>query len=189
MRILLVEDDAVAARYAEAVLAERGHRMEWVKDGALALARYLASPFDAVVTDMAMPRMDGLELVRRLRQHPGDGYTYMLLLFSRREPDDVQAAFEAGVDDCLAKPYHPAELLGRMRVAARLRQLRPPIPRRQEIIRMCAYCQRVHDAQHGWLEVERLVTQRTGVAITHGCCPDCYHLAAARQGLSAAAGS
>jgi len=86
-------------------------------DGQQALERLGASPYEAVILDIAMPRMDGLEVCRRLRD--GGDTTPVLMLTARGEVDDRVAGLDAGADDYLVKPFALRELLARVRALLR----------------------------------------------------------------------
>jgi sigma-B regulation protein RsbU (phosphoserine phosphatase) len=117
---LLVDDDPMITALLGAFLADRGYAVEHAADGEEALQRFAARSFNLVVTDRSMPRMDGLDLCRRLRGTPGASYVYLIMLTAAGDEDSLVAAMEAGVDDFLAKPMRPAELGARLRAAERV---------------------------------------------------------------------
>jgi two-component system response regulator MprA len=116
-RILVVDDEpAVQSALARALTLER-YEVAQAADGQEALERLGASPYEVVILDIAMPRMDGLEVCRRLRQS-GDR-TPVLMLTARGEVDDRVAGLDAGADDYLVKPFALRELLARVRALLR----------------------------------------------------------------------
>jgi two-component system cell cycle response regulator len=119
-RVLIAEDDRVAARVLERLLRQAGYEVRVAHDGKQAWAMYQQSPVPLVITDWMMPEMDGLELCHHLREHSYDGYTYILLLTARDQKEDRVAALNAGADDFLTKPPDPAELHARLRTAQRI---------------------------------------------------------------------
>jgi len=126
-RVLVVDDDpAVRDAVARALRLERLD-VTTADDGQDALDQLSEQPFEAVVLDVAMPRLDGLEVCRRLRL-AGDS-TPVLILTARDEVDDRVAGLDAGADDYLAKPFALKELKARLR--ALLRRL-DPAPGRTE---------------------------------------------------------
>ena len=86
-------------------------------DGQQALERLGADPYEAVILDVAMPQVDGLEVCRRLRE--GGDRTPVLMLTAREEIDDRVAGLDAGADDYLVKPFALRELLARVRALLR----------------------------------------------------------------------
>jgi sigma-B regulation protein RsbU (phosphoserine phosphatase) len=120
MNILVVDDEPISLRVVSALLAEHGHRVVTATDGAAALALFEQETFQAVVTDWVMPVMDGLELVRRIRDQPLAAYTYVVVLTARGAHEDAIAALDAGADDLLPKPVQRDDLDARLRVAQRI---------------------------------------------------------------------
>ncbi|VWC53809.1 two component transcriptional regulator [Burkholderia lata] len=117
MRILIVEDDARGAQFIARGLTESGHVVDTAGDGALGLALAREGIYDVIVTDRKLPGLDGIELVRRLREH--DRATPVLMLSAIAGLGDRVAGIRAGCDDYLAKPYAFAELLARVEALAR----------------------------------------------------------------------
>jgi two-component system response regulator MprA len=116
-RILVVDDEpAVQSALARALSMEH-YDVAQAVDGQQALERLGASPYEAVILDIAMPRMDGLEVCRRLRD--GGDTTPVLMLTARGEVDDRVAGLDAGADDYLVKPFALRELLARVRALLR----------------------------------------------------------------------
>ena len=117
-RVLVVDDSATIRRMTGRLLERAGYRVAYAVDGVDAIERVRAHAPDAVVTDIEMPRLDGLELARRLRADPCTQHLPILMVSSAEERyrDEAQ---RTGVDLLLAKPYPEEALL------ARLRQLRP----------------------------------------------------------------
>jgi two-component system copper resistance phosphate regulon response regulator CusR len=117
MRILLVEDEPVAAGLLAKGLREHGYAVDVAVDGAAALEQAAINDYDLVILDILLPRVNGLEVCARLR---ADGVAYpILMLTARGEPDERVAGLDAGADDYLPKPYHFPELLARVRALLR----------------------------------------------------------------------
>jgi len=117
MRILIVEDDARGAQFIARGLTESGHVVDTAGDGALGLALAREGIYDVIVADRKLPGLDGIELVRRLREH--DRATPVLMLSAIAGLGDRVAGIHAGCDDYLAKPYAFSELLARVEALAR----------------------------------------------------------------------
>jgi two-component system response regulator MprA len=116
-RILVVDDEpAVQHALARALALER-YEVAQASDGADALEHLDQGPYDAVILDVSMPRLDGLEVCRRMRQ-AGDR-TPVLMLTARGEIDDRVAGLDAGADDYLVKPFALRELMARLRALLR----------------------------------------------------------------------
>jgi two-component system, OmpR family, response regulator MprA len=117
MRILVVDDEPAVRTSLERALSLEGYTVDLAADGAAALDRLAAAPPDAVVLDVGMPRVDGLEVCRRMRR-AGDR-TPVLMLTARDAIDDRVEGLDAGADDYLVKPFALRELRARLRALLR----------------------------------------------------------------------
>lgn len=116
-RVLVVEDDGAVRRAVERALSFEGYDVVTARDGAEALAIVLNDNIEAIVLDVMMPIVDGLEACKRIRAR-GDT-TPILILTARTEVTDRVAGLDAGADDYLAKPFALEELLARLRALLR----------------------------------------------------------------------
>ncbi|HVR05576.1 MAG TPA: response regulator transcription factor [Solirubrobacteraceae bacterium] len=116
-RILVVDDEPAVQHALARALALEHYEVGQATDGRQALERMTADSYDAVVLDVSMPRLDGLEVCRRLRA-AGDR-TPVLMLTARGEIDDRVAGLDAGADDYLVKPFALRELMARLRALLR----------------------------------------------------------------------
>ncbi len=117
MRILVVEDDEVAADYVRKGLMEEGHVVDLASDGELGLEMAKAADYDALILDRMLPKRNGLSLLKELRKD-GDT-TPVLILSALGEVDQKVEGLRAGGDDYLAKPYSFTELLARVEAIGR----------------------------------------------------------------------
>jgi two-component system, OmpR family, response regulator len=117
MRILVVEDESKMARLLRRGLHEEGHAVDIARTGHDALWMARAVEYDAIVLDLMLPGLDGVEVCRRLRQ--GAVWSPVLMLTARDAVEDRVAGLDAGADDYLPKPFSFAELLARLRALAR----------------------------------------------------------------------
>ncbi|MDT3719026.1 response regulator [Pseudomonas oryzihabitans] len=118
MRVLLVEDDAALAQGIRMALRGEGYTLDWVADGLAAEHALASEAFDLVLLDLGLPRLDGLELLRRLRSQP-EGQVPVLVLTSRDAKADRIQGLDAGADDYLVKPCDLDELKARIRALIR----------------------------------------------------------------------
>lgn len=117
MRILLVEDDAVAAAYLQRGLTEAGHVSDVAEDGLLGLDMALEGIYDAVIVDRKLPKLDGLAFVRMLRD---EAITIPILMCSALASTEHRVeGLRAGCDDYLVKPYAFVEVLARLNALLR----------------------------------------------------------------------
>ncbi|HEX6136873.1 MAG TPA: response regulator [Casimicrobiaceae bacterium] len=117
MRILVVEDDPLLGDALQAGLRQRGFDADWVRDGIAAELALRGEPFAAVVLDLGLPRLDGLELLRRERAR--GTRTPVLVLTARDAIDDRVRGFDTGADDYVVKPVDLDELGARLRALVR----------------------------------------------------------------------
>jgi len=121
--ILVVDDDPIVSTIVAANLTKAGYAVHSVSDGIEALQYLASNPTGIVISDWNMPRLDGIELCRRIRSQVANGYTYVILLTSQGRIEQRVQGLTAGADDFLTKPFDPRELLERVRVAERILQL------------------------------------------------------------------
>ena len=125
-RVLLIDDDAALTRLVSEYLTGAGFAVESAADGASGLAALrrragAGRPFDGLVLDLMLPDTDGLELCRRLRADadPSLAALPIVMLTARGDETDRIVGLELGADDYLGKPFHPRELLARLRAVLR----------------------------------------------------------------------
>ena len=121
MRILVVEDEKSIAGFIRQGLTEAGYAVDVAADGRDGLEYALAADYDVMVLDIMLPEMDGLDLIRQLRQRGNK--VPALMLTARDTVDDRVRGLDAGADDYLVKPFAFPELLARVRALLR----RPPL--------------------------------------------------------------
>lgn len=117
MRALVVEDETTLREQIEAALREQEYAIDSAPDGAEGLYLATTMPIDIAIIDLGLPELDGLTLIRKLRQQK---CSYPVLILTARDNwQDKVEGLEAGADDYLAKPFHMEELLARMRALLR----------------------------------------------------------------------
>jgi two-component system, OmpR family, response regulator len=119
MRILIIEDDREAASYLVKAFREAGHVADHAADGLDGYAMGREGAYDVIVVDRMLPKLDGLSLIRSLREQGVD--TPVLILSALGQVDDRVKGLRAGGDDYLPKPYAFSELLARVEVLVRRR--------------------------------------------------------------------
>jgi len=175
LNILAVEDDILARKIICRSLRRLGHEVIEAADGEEAWTHLQAGDVRVVVCDWMMPRLDGLELCRRIRARMGTEYVYFILLTGNSASDDNQrAAAEAGVDDFLTKPLDPQEMWMRLRVAERILRFATQVSQLETFLPICSYCKKIRDDKNYWQQIESYINKRTGTDFSHSVCPDCY---------------
>jgi two-component system KDP operon response regulator KdpE len=114
--VVLIEDEPQIRRFLRATLSGQGYRLFEVATGADALVEVAQRQPDVVILDLGLPDMDGLEVIRRLREWSA---VPVIVLSARGQERDKVTALDAGADDYVSKPFSASELLARIRVALR----------------------------------------------------------------------
>ena len=175
MKILAVEDDAVARAVLRQALRKLGHEVVEAGDGEEAWELLQKEPVRVIVSDWLMPKLDGLELCRRVRGRVRAEYSYFILLTGNdATASNQREAADAGVDDFLTKPLNFDELWTRLRVAERILRYATQVKQLEEMMPICSYCKKIRDDQNYWQQIEGYINERTGSEFSHSVCPDCY---------------
>jgi two-component system OmpR family response regulator/two-component system response regulator QseB len=120
MRVLVVEDDELLGDAIQAGLRQAGHAVDWMKDGLSADQALGTEPYAAVVLDLGLPRLSGLEVLRRLRSRKAASARIPVLILTALDSvEDRIQGLDAGADDYLAKPFDMGELAARLRALVR----------------------------------------------------------------------
>ena len=117
MKILLVEDDALLGDGLYTGLKRMQYTVDWVNSGEAALSSIMDAEYDAVILDIGLPRLSGLDVLRQVRRH-GNSLP-VLILTARDALSDRVTGLDAGADDYLVKPFEFAELCARLRALTR----------------------------------------------------------------------
>lgn len=110
-KILAVDDSASMRQMVSHTLKQQGHEVTEAADGQEALGKAKSGSFDAVISDINMPQMDGITLVRELRALPAFKFIPILLLTTESAPEKKQEGKQAGATGWLTKPFDPDQLL------------------------------------------------------------------------------
>jgi len=129
--ILVVDDEPSISEVVSIYLRRAGYQVVIARDGQAALEALEKQPPDLVVLDLMLPKMDGLEITRRLR---AEGDTPIIMLTARRGETDRVLGLEMGADDYVVKPFSPQELVSRVRAVLRRTLGRTPTSTEQPLI-------------------------------------------------------
>lgn len=124
-RILVVDDDPVSLKVVTAILKQVGYETLTAASGSEALSRLDELRPDLVISDVEMPRMNGYELTRQLRQHPLTAHLPIMILTAHDTVQEKIRGFEAGADEYMLKPFEPSELQARVRALLRRAVISP----------------------------------------------------------------
>jgi len=126
LKIVVADDSAVYRKLVEDTLAQEEYAVVSAKNGREAVGLLAEYHPAVVITDWEMPDLTGIELCGQIRRNP-NSYTYVILLTSNTEKDQIIKGLAAGADDYLTKPFHPGELLARVAVGRRIAELHQEI--------------------------------------------------------------
>lgn len=189
MKILVAEDEPISRRTLEATLKMWGYEVTLANDGAAAWqALQQEDAPKLAILDWMMPGMDGVEVVRRLRELPQTQPTYAILLTCRANREDIVQGLEAGADDYVTKPFDQKELRARVRAGVRIAELQAAVAARvselefalgrvrrlQGLLPICSYCKKIRNDRNYWEQVECYISEHSEAEFSHGVCPGCY---------------
>jgi DNA-binding response OmpR family regulator len=187
-RILIAEDHYVSRHLLERNLSNWGFQVTTAEDreAAVRVLESDAAPPLAII-DWMMPKLDGLEVCRRIRAQTGRPYIYLVLLTAKSHKEEIATGLEAGADDYVIKPFDPDELRARLKVGQRVVELERQLAKRvneletalsdvsklKRLLPICMYCKSVRDDKDYWHEIEEYIHTETGADFSHGICPAC----------------
>ncbi len=126
-KVLIVDDDASYTEILKRVIAKNGYEIRVAYDGLEGFNQTLEWKPDVMLVDWMMPGMSGIELVKKIKEHPELKFCYVIMLTARAETEDKITGLESGADDFITKPVDFAELLARIRVGFRIKKLQSEI--------------------------------------------------------------
>jgi DNA-binding response OmpR family regulator len=128
-RVLIVDDDVQTLRLVGLMLERQGYKILAANNGIQAVQMAHAEIPDVILLDVMMPDLDGYEVTRRLRRDPETANIPILMFTAKTQVDDKISGYEAGVDDYLTKPIHPAELTAHLRALLQRSKIRTAVSR------------------------------------------------------------
>ena len=189
MQILIAEDDRVTGEILARTLRRWNYESSIVHDGEQAWDRLRSATEPTLaILDWMMPKMDGPDICRRVRDDLTLAHMYLLLVTARESRADVVAGLDAGADDYIIKPFDPDELRARVAVGFRILALQQRLAERvaelqtalsnvkqlRGLLPICSYCKRIRGDDQYWQQVEGYVAEHSDAQFSHGICPTCY---------------
>ena len=149
MRILIAEDERLTRLKLHRQLEKMGHEVVDAGDGQEAWELFQAEPFPIVISDWEMPIMNGVELVRLIRESETENYVYIVMLTGKSDKKDVVAGIEAGADDFVSKPFDRDELRARLSAGVRIVDLEHNLANANDRLRHeLAVARELSDVEH-----------------------------------------
>jgi DNA-binding response OmpR family regulator len=189
MRVLIAEDDLVSRKMLEATLTRWGYEVVITCDGESAWKALAAEDAPRIaILDWMMPNLDGVDVIRRIRERVHGEPPYVLLLTAKGNKEDIASGLEAGADDYVIKPFDREELRARLQAGIRILNLQAQLQARvheleeaiarvrtlQGLLPICSYCKRVRNDGDYWQQVESYIADHSDARFSHGICPDCF---------------
>lgn len=134
-RVLVIDDDWLNRDLLGVYLEDAGYRFELASDGPSGLDLAFANPPDIVLCDVQMPRMNGYEVCRQLKQHPSTRFVPVVMVTALDSDEEKLRAVEVGADDFITKPFNSIMLLTRVRSLLRIKYLHDDVEARNELLR------------------------------------------------------
>ncbi|HUI64366.1 MAG TPA: response regulator transcription factor [Bacteroidota bacterium] len=173
MKILVAEDDGVARLILTKRLQKMGHDVIVTEEGGEAWDAFHTGRPQIVITDLEMPKIDGLQLCQKIRAEHQDKYVYIIILTAREGKKAYIEGLDAGADDFMHKPVDMDELAARLRVAARILSMQTEMRQLEGLLPICSYCKKIRDENDSWMPIEGYISTRTEATFSHGACPSC----------------
>jgi two-component system, cell cycle response regulator len=167
IRVLAVDDSPFSRKLLEHALRGQPYELAFAKDGQQALASIVTFRPKIVITDWMLPDLSGPELCRRIRSESKAGYTYVILLTSNVEKENIVEGLAAGADDYLTKPFHEKELVARVGVGRRIIEMHREIEEKNELLEAAARTDFLTGLPNR-RAVEEYAAKQLGGAIRHG---------------------
>ena len=120
MKVLIVDDELVSQKKMDKLIQSLGHETVVAKDGIEGWEIWKNERNRMVITDWIMPRMNGLDLCRKIREAEGSQYIYLIMVTSKNDVNDIVTGMDAGADDFITKPFAKGELAVRIRAGERI---------------------------------------------------------------------
>ncbi len=187
--ILIADDIETNRTLLRAMLESEGYPVVEASDGqeALVALQLTEAPIVALI-DWRMPRMEGIEVCRRVRLRPDPPPMYLIILTARGSQQEIVAGLQSGANDYITKPFLMGELLARVKIGTQMVELQHALANRvrdlQEalaqvkqlsgILPICSYCKKIRDDRDYWQRVEEFISAHSEAQFSHSICPDCY---------------
>lgn len=174
IHILLADDDPVVLDIVEKKLKLFGYPVMCAHDGEEAWKMFVERNPSIVITDWMMPKINGLEFSRMIRNHNHFPYTYIFFLTVLSGKGSYIESIHAGADDFITKPVDTDELRVRLHVAERTIRLQTHAKKLEGMFNVCPGCKRIMQENKTWASIESLLNEKSNASLSHGVCPNCF---------------
>ena len=196
MKILLIEDDIITNRILAKNLTDMGFDVITTFNGLQGWEAYCREDVHFVITDWMMPDMNGLEVLKNIRERDDKSFCYIILLTAKNNKDDVIEGISHGANDYITKPFDKDELAVRVKAGQHMVELQQELletNKEQEklilqlkdalsqirqlsgLLPICSYCKKIRDDNGYWNQLEVYIRDHSETEFTHGICPECVN--------------
>lgn len=177
--ILLVDDEEIILNALARELRENNYDVTLARNGEEAVGFIGCRKFELIVTDLSMPGLDGIQVLKEAKRRAP--VTGVIILTGYGDMTSAIDALRLGADDYLLKPCEADELIIRIQRCLERQESLRKIQLYENILPVCVYCKSIRDdsgTEPGtgkWLRMEEYLHTKSGVDLSHGICPACYH--------------
>lgn len=199
--ILCIDDVEANLELLECILVPKGYAVVSAANGTDALVKIKSQTIDLVLLDILMPGMNGFEVCRRIKEDPEIKNIPIIMITALTAKHDRVRGIEAGAEEFLAKPFDQTEVLARIKMLLKVKELDDARVRAEELLQksneqlqatveeltaaservrtltglipICANCKKIRDDAGYWQSVEKYMQDHTDATFTHGICPAC----------------
>jgi YesN/AraC family two-component response regulator len=176
--VLLIDDEEPVLLSLGNFLEKNVMRIMTATSGQEALAQLRTTPVDLIITDLVMPGMSGIDVLRQVKKdNPAIG---VYILSGQGTIDLAIEALRAGADDFLEKPFDVEALILKMERFFEKQNALKKVSLYEKFIPICMYCKRIRDdfgtakGEGRWFRPEEYLCRKDGTQLTHSCCPECF---------------
>jgi DNA-binding response OmpR family regulator len=172
-KILIVDDNKRNIQVLAQTLENSGYSVIAAMNGTAALECAMEEGIQLILLDIMMPKMDGMEVCRRLKYRIETKDIPVIFLTAKVQTDDIVAGFEIGAADYVTKPFQAAELFARVKTHIGFKKARERIESLVGLIPICCECKKIRNDDGFWNQVEVYISEHSRADFTHSYCPDC----------------
>lgn len=176
--ILLVDDEAAILHSFRKDLEMEHYSVSTAASGEEALTKLKEGHYDLVITDLVMAGAGGIRVLQEAKER--DPSTCVFILTGYGSMTSAVDALRLGANDYLTKPCDPDELIIMIAHCLEKQELQRKVKLYEDMLPLCMYCKKIRDdtgTQPGegiWMRLEKYLLQKSGINISHGCCPECF---------------
>jgi len=175
--ILLIDDEDLILNTFERVFRQQNYDVALASSGEKAISLLNSSQFDLLITDLSMPGIDGIQVLREAKKI--HSLTGVIILTGYGDMASAIDALRLGADDYILKPCDPEELLIRVERYFEKQEAFQKVTLYEKILPICMYCKSIRDdrttepGKGNWLKMEEYLHAKSGIAVSHTFCPQC----------------